>query len=131
MDKLKQSFPLALVIWSVTNLCQVSLAQYWVPIQPPVPSHDIMFPGVRERSENQNQESDPAPRFRSSNSSSSSTSKLTPERIRAYANEPDSLTRLWRASVCYDRAMGKNDVKIDGHILSTSEMAILIEELKC
>ncbi len=44
MNKLKQYFSLAIVFWGAANLSQSSLAQYWVPIQPPVPSHDIMFP---------------------------------------------------------------------------------------
>jgi hypothetical protein len=69
MNKLKQYFSLAIVFWGAANLSQSSLAQYWVPIQPPVPSHDIMFPGVRERSVDQNKGSDPAPRFRSPNPS--------------------------------------------------------------
>lgn len=64
MNRLKQYFSLAIMFWSAANLSQSSLAQYWVPIQPPVPSHDIMFPGVRERSIDQNDQnkgSDPAP----------------------------------------------------------------------
>lgn len=37
MNKLKQYFPLAIVFWGAVNLSQISLAQYWVPIQPPAP----------------------------------------------------------------------------------------------
>jgi hypothetical protein len=59
--------------------------------------------------------------------SPSSTSQLTPERIRAYANEPGPFTKLWRHSVCYD----PKGTKIDGHRLSPREMDILLEELKC
>jgi hypothetical protein len=71
----------------------------------------------------------PATQFRSPNASSSSTSQLTPERIREYANEPGYVTKLWRASTCYD---GRSKaVEIDGHRLSNSEMDILFEELKC
>jgi hypothetical protein len=44
MNKLKQYFSLVIVFWGGANLSQSSLAQYWVPIQPPVPSHNIMFP---------------------------------------------------------------------------------------
>jgi hypothetical protein len=73
MDKLKQCFSLAIVFWGAANLSQGSLAQYWVPIQPPVPSHDIMFPGVRERSIDQNNEPDPTPRFRSRDTTSRDT----------------------------------------------------------
>jgi hypothetical protein len=71
MNKLKQYFSLAIVFWGAANLSQSSLAQYWVPIQPPVPSHDIMFPGVRERSIDQNKGADPTPRFSSPNPSPS------------------------------------------------------------
>ncbi len=70
MNKLKQYFSLAIVFWGGANLSQSSLAQYWVPIQPPVPSHDIMFPGVRERSTNNTP----------SSSDSSNESDSTPQR---------------------------------------------------
>jgi hypothetical protein len=52
MNKLKQYFSLSVVFWGAANLSQSSLAQYNVPMQPPVPRHDTMFPGVRERSIN-------------------------------------------------------------------------------
>jgi hypothetical protein len=44
MDKRKQYVSLAIVFWGATNFSQVSLAQYNVPMQPPVPRHDTMFP---------------------------------------------------------------------------------------
>jgi hypothetical protein len=44
MGKLSQYFPLTIVFLGVINFSETSLAQYNVPIQPPVPSHDIMFP---------------------------------------------------------------------------------------
>jgi hypothetical protein len=44
MNKIKQHFSLAILFLGATNFSQISLAQYNVPIQPPVPSHDIMFP---------------------------------------------------------------------------------------
>jgi hypothetical protein len=44
MDKLHQGFSLAIIFWGITNFSEISSAQYNVPIQPPVPSHNIMFP---------------------------------------------------------------------------------------
>jgi hypothetical protein len=43
MDKLSQYFPLTMVFLGVINFSETSLAQYNVPIQPPVPRHDTMF----------------------------------------------------------------------------------------
>jgi hypothetical protein len=72
------------------------------------------------RSGNGESDSTPSP-------SPSSTSQLTPERIRAYANEPGPFRGgFWRASICYNK-----EETIDGHRLSPSEMNILLEELKC
>jgi hypothetical protein len=44
MGKLRQSFSMTIMFWGATNFFQVSLAQYNVPMQPPVPRHDTMFP---------------------------------------------------------------------------------------
>jgi hypothetical protein len=52
MNKINQYVSLAIIFGSAINYPQVSLAQYNVPIQPPVPSHDIMFPR-RNRKPNQ------------------------------------------------------------------------------
>ncbi|NJM78216.1 MAG: hypothetical protein HC852_23620 [Acaryochloridaceae cyanobacterium RU_4_10] len=43
MKKLNQYFSLSIVFLGATNFSQVSLAQYNVPMQPPVPRHDTMF----------------------------------------------------------------------------------------
>jgi hypothetical protein len=43
MDKLSQYFPLTMVFLGIINFSETSLAQYNVPIQPPVPRHDTMF----------------------------------------------------------------------------------------
>lgn len=52
MDKPKQYCSLALAFWGATNVFQVSLAQYYVPMQPPVPRHNTMFPGAHKPSIN-------------------------------------------------------------------------------
>jgi hypothetical protein len=44
LGKLKQCFNFSVLFLSVTSFCQVAQAQYNVPIQPPVPNHDTMFP---------------------------------------------------------------------------------------
>lgn len=54
MDKLRQGFSLAIIFLGITNFSEISLAQYNVPIQPPVPRHDTMFP-----SRDRNKGSDP------------------------------------------------------------------------
>jgi hypothetical protein len=89
MIKHRRSLALGVIFWGATNLSQVSLAQYWVPIQPPVPSHDTMFPGVRERSEDKNQESSPAPQIQSPNTSSSTPIQCLPysQAFNKYMNE--------------------------------------------
>jgi hypothetical protein len=51
MDKLKQCFSLSIMFFGAANFSQVSLAQYNVPMQPPVPRHDTMFPR-RDRDQN-------------------------------------------------------------------------------
>jgi hypothetical protein len=77
MDKLKQYFSLAIVFWGAADLSQISLAQYWVPMQPPVPRHDTMFP---RRNRPNNNDSDPAPRFRQSpNRAPSGNLQSTPQ----------------------------------------------------
>jgi hypothetical protein len=52
MDKLSKYFSLTIVFLGVINFSETSLAQYNVPIQPPVPSHDIMFPQRSGNSQN-------------------------------------------------------------------------------
>ncbi len=82
MDKLKQSFSLALVIWGATNLSQVSRAQYHVPMQPPVPRHDTMFP-----------------RHDGINSTPSSTTRTSPSSSSdgTFTSKCERLLRKWEA----------------------------------
>jgi hypothetical protein len=38
MNRIKQSLALGIMFWGATSLSQTALAQYWVPIQPPIPT---------------------------------------------------------------------------------------------
>jgi hypothetical protein len=129
MNKLKY-FSLAIVLWGAANLSQSSLAQYWVPIQPPVPSHDIMFPGVRERSIDQNNEPDPTPRFRPPNPSTSSSStenSLTPAQRKSCRDMIASLEK--------DRGRSVQEVTIHssymGKITGSPDSVIAYLSKKC
>jgi Domain of unknown function (DUF4189) len=66
MNHRQQFCVFGVCFFGAMNLYDVALAQYYVPIQPPVPSHDIMFPR-RDR-----QRTVPEPRFRQSPNPSSS-----------------------------------------------------------
>lgn len=72
MHEFKRYFSLVIVFWGATNLSQISVAQYHVPMQPPVPRHDTMFPR-RNHSADQNQGSD--------------TSGFSLEQVREFAND--------------------------------------------
>jgi hypothetical protein len=77
MNKLKQCFPLTILILGATDLSQVSLAQYNVPMQPPVPRHDTMFPR-RNRSTGSSQPiSAPESQFTVPNKSASPLNNVT------------------------------------------------------
>jgi Domain of unknown function (DUF4189) len=77
MNQRQQLCFFGVCFFGAMNLCDVAWAQYYVPIQPPVPSHNIMFPR-RDRTpstpteESPTLEPDPAPRFRQSPNPSSS-----------------------------------------------------------
>jgi hypothetical protein len=119
MNKLKQSFSLAVLFWGATNLSQVSLAQYWVPIQPPVPSHDIMFPR-RNRSNN-------------NIPSSSPTSQFTPEQVREFANRLNQQlsTSPRRQEMLENICSGNGDSVFQSRGFSPSDIAIFKSELGC
>jgi hypothetical protein len=78
MDKFKKSLSLAVVACGTVGFSQASLAQYYVPMQPPVPRHDTMFPR-RDRPVVQENNFSPAPRYRSSDSPRGSFDKAACE----------------------------------------------------
>jgi hypothetical protein len=122
MNKLKQYFSLAMVFWGAANLSQSSRAQYWVPIQPPIPSHDIMFPGVRERSVDQNKGSAPAPRFRSPNPSDTysptkrfDTNSPTPNRPQNQSYPSNSLNTGYAQIIAFPPSLDKFCAQFNGN----------------
>jgi hypothetical protein len=72
---------LSVLFWGATNLSQISLAQYWVPMQPPVPRHDTMF-RPRNRSINNTPSDTP-------NSSPSGTYRLKSKDMFTFTNLGD------------------------------------------
>jgi hypothetical protein len=85
MNRIKRSFALGVIFWGATNLSQISQAQYWVPIQPPVPRHDTMFPR-RDRSINNTPSNTPR---QEPNSSTSGTYRLKSKDIFTFTNQED------------------------------------------
>lgn len=112
----KFTLSLGIILWGATNLSQSSLAQYHVPMQPPVPRHDTMFPR-RDRSTRSDNESI---------QNSPSSSRLTRSQIRNTAYDPEFRTRMQR-NLC-----GTNTrPKVNGYRYTAYEAAILREELGC
>jgi hypothetical protein len=112
----KLTLSLGVIFWGATNFSQVSLAQYHVPMQPPVPRHDTMFPR-RDRS---------SPSNNGSTQNSQSGSRLTRNQIRDTAYDPEFRARMQR-NLC-----GTNTrPKVNGYRYTAYEAAILREELGC
>jgi hypothetical protein len=119
MNKIKKYFSAFVIFWGAANLSQIALAQYWVPIQPPVPRHDTMFPR-RNRSNN-------------NIPSSSSTSKFTSEQVREFANRFNSQLSASprKQEMLNNICSGNGDSVFQSRGFSPSDIVIFKNQLGC